>query len=71
MDSPMHKINSTDPKLSMSKLELQIPNSDKPEITNYEHPITNKFQYPNPPAADQKPIIWEFEFRSLWFVWYL
>jgi len=28
----------------MPKLELQMPNPYKPEITNYKHQITNKFQ---------------------------
>jgi len=28
----------------MLKLELQMPNTDKPEITNYKHQITNKIQ---------------------------
>jgi hypothetical protein len=47
----------------MPILELQMPNPDKPEITNYKHhlvlnlgQINSKLQYPNPPAADQKPI---------------
>jgi hypothetical protein len=31
-------------QLSIPKLELQMPNPDKPEITNYKHQITNKFQ---------------------------
>jgi hypothetical protein len=31
-------------QLSMPKLELQMPNPDIPEITNYKHQITNKFQ---------------------------
>jgi diphthamide synthase subunit DPH2 len=31
-------------QLSMPKLELQMPNPYKPEITNYKHQITNKFQ---------------------------
>ena len=31
-------------QLAMPKLELQMPNPDKPEITNYKHQITNKFQ---------------------------
>jgi len=31
----------------MSKLELQMPNPDIPEITNYKHQITNKFQISN------------------------
>jgi len=34
-------------QLSMSKLELQMPNPDIPEITNYKHQITNKFQISN------------------------
>ena len=31
----------------MPKLELQMPNTDKPEITNYKHQIANKFQISN------------------------
>jgi len=31
-------------QLSMPKLKLQIPNPDKPEITNDKHQISNKFQ---------------------------
>jgi hypothetical protein len=31
-------------QLSMPKLELQNPNPDNPEITNYKPQITNKFQ---------------------------
>jgi hypothetical protein len=31
-------------QLSEPKLELQLSNRDKPEITNYKHQITNKFQ---------------------------
>jgi len=31
----------------MPKLELQMPNPYKPEITNYKHQITNKFQISN------------------------
>jgi hypothetical protein len=31
----------------MPKLELQMPNPDIPEITNYKHQITNKFQISN------------------------
>ena len=34
-------------QLAMPKLELQMPNPDKPEITNYKHQITNKFQLSN------------------------
>jgi hypothetical protein len=31
-------------RLSMPKLELKMLNPDKPEITNYKHQMTNKFQ---------------------------
>ena len=31
-------------QLSEPKLELQLSNRDKTEITNYKHQITNKFQ---------------------------
>jgi hypothetical protein len=31
-------------QLSMPKFELQMPNPDKAEITNFKHQITNKFQ---------------------------
>jgi len=31
-------------QLSMPKLELQMPDPDNPEITNYKHQITNKCQ---------------------------
>jgi hypothetical protein len=31
-------------QVSMPKLELQLSNPDKPEITNYKHQITNKSQ---------------------------
>jgi hypothetical protein len=31
----------------MPKLELQMPNPDIPEIKNYKHQITNKFQISN------------------------
>ncbi len=31
-------------QLSEPKLEQQLSNRDKPEITNYKHKITNKFQ---------------------------
>ncbi len=31
-------------QLSEPKLELQLSNQDKPEITNYKHQIINKFQ---------------------------
>jgi hypothetical protein len=31
-------------QLSMPKLELQMPNPDKPEITNCKHQMTNKIQ---------------------------
>jgi hypothetical protein len=31
-------------QLSKPKLELQLYNRDKPEITNYKHQMTNKFQ---------------------------
>jgi hypothetical protein len=31
-------------QLSKPKLELQLYNRDRPEITNYKHQITNKYQ---------------------------
>jgi len=31
-------------QLSMPKLGLKMPNQHKPEITNYKHQMTNKFQ---------------------------
>ena len=34
-------------QLSMSKLELQMSNTDIPEIANYKHQITNEFQISN------------------------
>jgi hypothetical protein len=34
-------------QLSMPKLELQMPNSYRSEITNYKHQIPNKFQISN------------------------
>ena len=34
-------------QLSMPKSELQMLNPNKPEITNYKHKITNKFQISN------------------------
>jgi hypothetical protein len=34
-------------QLSEPKLELQLSNRDKLEITNYKHQITNKFQISN------------------------
>jgi hypothetical protein len=53
------------------KLEQQLSNRDKTEITNYKHhlilklgQINSKLQYPNL-KQDQKPIVWNFEFRSL------
>jgi len=59
-------------QLSEQILELQLSNRDKPEITNYKHhlilklgQINSKLQYPNPPQADQKPSVWDFEFWLL------
>jgi len=34
-------------QLPIPKLEMQMPNPDKPKITNYKHQITNKFQISN------------------------
>ena len=50
---------------------MNVPNPDKPEITNYTYhlilklgQINSKLQYPNL-KYDQKPIVCDFEFRSL------
>ena len=55
------------------KFKLQLSNRDKREITNYKHhlilklgQINSKLQYPNL-KQDQKQIVWNFEFRYLWF----
>jgi hypothetical protein len=56
----------------MPKLELQMPNPDKPGITNYKHQITNKFQISiSKSQIKSNAIVWTFEFWSLLFVWYL
>jgi hypothetical protein len=58
-------------QLSMPILKLQMPNPDKPEITNYKHHLILKLGQINSKSQcqnlkqDQKPIVWNFEFWSL------
>jgi hypothetical protein len=62
----------TDTKLRKYRFDMDKGlNPEKPEITNNKHhlilklgQINSKLQYPNL-KKDRKPIVWNFEFRSL------